>query len=89
MEAGAGPDGFAAAGALAGATAAGDAAGDEAGEATGEAAGDVVAGLRRERTHADAVLHDQHSVAVEAANDRTRAAGAETALGDTRTDAVR
>ena len=29
-----------------------------------------------------AVLHDQHAVAVEAADDGARSAGAETALGD-------
>ena len=48
----------------------------------------VVGGLRRERARADAVLHDQHPVAVEAADDRPRRTGTETALGNPRAHLV-
>ena len=48
----------------------------------------VVARCRSERAHADAVLHDQHPFAVEAADDRPRRTRAETAIGNPRAHLV-
>ena len=44
----------------------------------------VVARLAGDVAAADAVLHDQHAVAVESPNNRAAVSGPETALGDTR-----
>ena len=44
----------------------------------------VVSRLGRDAPRRHAVLHDEHTVPVEAANDGARGAGAETALGDAR-----